>query len=127
MSPGYQDATQDSIREVHSPRESNNFITEKKGDILVSERALFRESRSFGRDTANSQSTYRRTLWRNFAPDVGRWFAAVSIFLAIAITLGKYNGEPVPRWKFAINLNSLVALLTTFMRASMTAVVSECK
>lgn len=67
----------------------------------------------------------KRSLLRGFCSDIGGLLSAFSILVAIIITLGIFNGKPEQDWKLKLNLNSLVALLTTILRASMLTVVSE--
>lgn len=67
----------------------------------------------------------KRSLLLGFSSDIGGLLSAFSILVAITITLGIFNGKPEPEWKLSINLNSLVALLATILRASMLTVVSE--
>jgi hypothetical protein len=50
---------------------------------------------------------------------------AVSALIAIVATVAKYNNKQQPAWKYAINLNTLVAILSTLMRACMVAVAEE--
>lgn len=59
----------------------------------------------------------KRSLLQGFASDIGGLLSAFSILVAIIITLGIFNGKPEQDWKLKMNLNSLVALITTILRA----------
>lgn len=50
---------------------------------------------------------------------------AATFFVAIAIILAKYNGQEQPDWKYSLNLSTLVAILSTLLRASLVVVVEE--
>ncbi|KAE9961664.1 hypothetical protein BLS_001549, partial [Venturia inaequalis] len=51
-------------------------------------------------------------------------FATV-LFVVITIILAKYNGQEQPESKYSLNLSTLVAILSTLMRASLVVVVEE--
>lgn len=53
-------------------------------------------------------------------------FATV-LFVVIAAILAKYNGQEQPESKYSLNLSTLVAILSTLMRASLVVVVEEGK
>ena len=82
-------------------------------------------SSSDSRSKKHAARPMKRTLVQGFASDIGRLVCVFGILVAIIITLVRYNGRPQPSWHLSVNLNSLVALLTTILRASMLAVVSE--
>jgi hypothetical protein len=50
---------------------------------------------------------------------------AVAACAAIAVTLSKFNTQEQQAWEYSINLNTLVAILSTLLRASMVVVVEE--
>lgn len=56
---------------------------------------------------------------------------AIGLVAAIFSILGHFNGRVLPNWPLRINLNTLIALLSTIMRAllliSMAAVISQSK
>lgn len=51
--------------------------------------------------------------------------AATAALIAIVVTLVQYNNKEQPTWKGAINLNTLIAILSTLMRACMVVVAEE--
>lgn len=53
--------------------------------------------------------------------------AAIAALTAIVATLAKYNKKEQPAWRFAINLNTLIAILSTILRACMAVVAEEGK
>jgi hypothetical protein len=52
---------------------------------------------------------------------------ATGAFLAIVTILAVYDNEEQPAWKYSLNLNTLVAILSTLMRASLVVIVEEGK
>ncbi|KAK4441971.1 hypothetical protein QBC34DRAFT_314080, partial [Podospora aff. communis PSN243] len=51
--------------------------------------------------------------------------SAVGILVAIGIILSVHDGKPLPPWPLGLNLNSLVAILTTFLRALIMVFIAE--
>lgn len=52
---------------------------------------------------------------------------AVGAMVAIVVILVMYNGQEQPSWRHSINLSTLVAILSTLLRALMVVVVEEGK
>lgn len=50
---------------------------------------------------------------------------AIAALIAIVVMLAQYNNEEQPTWKGTINLNTLVAILSTIMRACMVVGAEE--
>lgn len=50
---------------------------------------------------------------------------AIAAMIAIVTMLAQYNNEEQPSWKGTINLNTLVAILSTLMRACMVVVAEQ--
>jgi hypothetical protein len=52
---------------------------------------------------------------------------AIGAFLAIVTILAVYDNQEQPAWKYSLNLNTLVAILSTLLRASLVVIVEEGK
>jgi hypothetical protein len=52
---------------------------------------------------------------------------AMAALIAIAVTMSEYNKKEQPAWKYTVNLNTLIAILSTLLRACMVAVAEEGK
>ncbi|KAF2133089.1 hypothetical protein P153DRAFT_271492, partial [Dothidotthia symphoricarpi CBS 119687] len=50
---------------------------------------------------------------------------SMGALVAIIITLVMFNGKEQPAWKYSINLNTLIAILSTFLRVCMLFGVEE--
>lgn len=50
---------------------------------------------------------------------------AVGLLAAIFITLARFNGQDVPNWPANLNLNSLVAIYATLLRALLLFAIAE--
>jgi Protein of unknown function (DUF3176) len=64
------------------------------------------------------------TVWWTEAVSL---FMAIGAFLAIVTILAVYDNEEQPAWKYSLNLNTLVAILSTLLRASLVVIVEEGK
>jgi predicted component of type VI protein secretion system len=59
------------------------------------------------------------------------WLEAVSLALAIAALsaivgiMAEYHDKQQPEWKYRINLNTVIAILSTLMRACVVVVAEE--
>lgn len=59
------------------------------------------------------------------------WFELLSLvigicaLIAITITLPKFNGKEQPAWKYSVNLNTLIAILSTLLRVCVLYGVEE--
>jgi hypothetical protein len=49
----------------------------------------------------------------------------VGLLVSIAALIAVYDGKPTPEWGGRINLNALLALLSTILRATLVVVVSQ--
>jgi Protein of unknown function (DUF3176) len=50
---------------------------------------------------------------------------SILLFIAIVIILQKYDKRPMPSWSFNLNVNSLVAFLSTFLRSSLFMILGQ--
>jgi hypothetical protein len=71
-----------------------------------------------------SSASRKSQIVRGFYQDIWRLLATLGLFIAIIVILRTRNGKLEPNWRH-INLSALIAVLATFLRASMVAVVSE--
>jgi hypothetical protein len=74
------------------------------------------------KDKRNSASVLN-TWWFEFAS----LSAAIAALIAIVITMAEYDSKEQPEWKYSINLNTLIAVLATMLRACMVVVAEEGK
>lgn len=71
--------------------------------------------------TRNDRISLLTAWWR----EVVSLAIATAAFIAIIVTMVKYNKKEQPTWKHAINLNTLIAILSTLLRACMVLVIEE--
>lgn len=74
----------------------------------------------------SSNKISRTTAIKPWAFEVVVLVLALGAFAAIVVVLWIYNGEESPAWQYSINLNSLVAILSTVLRAALMVPVAEC-
>lgn len=77
------------------------------------------EAQSFSKQSHN-RHVLRYWLWELFSLVI-----ALGLFAAIVTVLLKYDGEQLPSWPYSINLNTLIALMSTVLRASLAVIVAE--
>jgi Protein of unknown function (DUF3176) len=51
--------------------------------------------------------------------------SSIFLFIAIVIILQIYENHPTPSWGFHLNVNSLVAFLSTFLRSSLFMILGQ--
>ncbi|KAK3328723.1 hypothetical protein B0H66DRAFT_491 [Apodospora peruviana] len=57
--------------------------------------------------------------------EVAALVLAIGSLVAVFVTLASYSGQDVPKWPWGINLNSLVAIYTTVLRACLLLSLAE--
>ena len=70
-------------------------------------------------------TTSRRRVLRLWAFEIVTTVFLLALMVAIGVTLISYNGKPSPNWGPQINLNALLALLSTLLRAALVFLVSQ--
>lgn len=51
---------------------------------------------------------------------------AVLALVAIVLTLGMYNGRPLPDWPFRISINALISIFSVIFKAALMFPIVEC-
>ncbi|KAI2640860.1 hypothetical protein GGS26DRAFT_180332 [Hypomontagnella submonticulosa] len=69
--------------------------------------------------------TRRHHVFRFWPWEIGSVVVSFGLIAATFSILSHYNEQKVPEWPFSINLNTLVALISTIMRAAMLVGVAE--
>lgn len=72
---------------------------------------------------ATGQHAYR--IFQNWIWEILSIFVAVGLIVAIAALLATHDGKPTPDWGERINLNALLAILSTILRALLVVIVSQ--
>jgi len=73
-------------------------------------------------------SVPRESLWTAIVTwrlEIGSLSLAIGILIAIYVTLGHYSDQDVPEWPLSLNLNSLIAIYSTVLRALLIFPVAE--
>jgi hypothetical protein len=67
-----------------------------------------------------------RLSWAStWAVETGLLIFATAIIVAILCLLAGFNRQVVPDWKYSINLNTLAAILSTILRASLVSIAES--
>lgn len=56
-------------------------------------------------------------VFRNWAFEIASLALAIGLVVAIAVILAVFDGQETPHWSGSFNLNAVLALLSTFLRA----------
>lgn len=64
-------------------------------------------------------------VFRAWAFEIATLVLAAGLIVAIAVLLASYNGVPNPDWGVHINLNALLALLSTILRAALVVLAAQ--
>ncbi|KAI1099350.1 hypothetical protein F4804DRAFT_345568 [Jackrogersella minutella] len=76
-------------------------------------------------EEAATAAARRHHVFRFWPWEIGSLFLAFGLIAATYSVLAHFDGQKVPEWPFSINLNTLIALLATIMRAAMLVGVAE--
>jgi hypothetical protein len=66
----------------------------------------------------------RWSLW-DWSWELAACLVAILTLSAIIVVLRMYDGKTQPNWPAGINLNAIIALLTTLMKAAMATYIAE--
>lgn len=82
--------------------------------------------------TARDSGKPLTSLERAFSHVICHWrwealclILAILFQVAIVIIIALYNGKELPDWPYGININTIIAILGTFLRASLVVVLAE--
>ncbi|ROV96177.1 hypothetical protein VSDG_05026 [Cytospora chrysosperma] len=64
-------------------------------------------------------------IFQHWSLEIVTIFVATALMAAIIILLSLYDGKLMPEWPFSVNLSTVIATLSTFLRATMMAAVAE--
>lgn len=67
----------------------------------------------------------RKLMALSWAVEFFWCLVSIVLLAALAMILAIHNGKPLPRWPLGLTLNTVVALLATFCRASFVVAVTE--
>jgi Protein of unknown function (DUF3176) len=67
----------------------------------------------------------RKVLFEAWSGEFFSLILAMTFFISIIILLREYDKHLIPSWKFHLSLNSLVAILATLLRSSLTTILEE--
>lgn len=77
------------------------------------------------RETPVVEGREKRRIWRYWSFSFFALSIASALLISIIVILVKYDGQQLPHWPFSININTLVALLSTIYRASIVVVLAD--
>ena len=64
-------------------------------------------------------------LWTAWWSEILALLLGTGALVAIIITLVRFNGKEQPAWKYSVNLNTLIAILSTFLRVCLLFGIEE--
>jgi hypothetical protein len=69
----------------------------------------------------------RKALLMTWWVEITFLMVAIAALVAIVVTMAEHDRKEQPAWRYTINLNTLIAILSTLLRACMVFVVEEGK
>jgi hypothetical protein len=99
--------------DIVEPRETHTFLHENHAESYCSQRKT---------PSIKDKRLLPLTTWWT---EVVALALAICALLAIAVMMTKYHDKQQPEWKYKINLNTLIAILSTLMRACLVLVAEE--
>ncbi|KAI8959210.1 hypothetical protein F5Y11DRAFT_333769 [Daldinia sp. FL1419] len=76
-------------------------------------------------DVTNNRKHRKHHVFRFWPWEIASLFVAIGSIAATYSILSHFDGHEVPEWPLSINLNTLIALISTIMRAAMLVGVAE--
>ncbi|PHH63864.1 hypothetical protein CDD81_5421 [Ophiocordyceps australis] len=76
-------------------------------------------------DVGSAEHIRDRSLFRCWCWEVASLITATGLAIAIFVVLDSYDGQELPQWPYSINLNTLAAMATLCLRASLVIVAAE--
>ena len=67
----------------------------------------------------------KKSILREWWSEIAMSAFSIFLFLAIVSLLGTYNNQPAPSWSFHLNVNSMVAILSTLLRSSLLMILGQ--
>ncbi|KAI0380397.1 hypothetical protein F5Y04DRAFT_97592 [Hypomontagnella monticulosa] len=119
----YESLGQESFTPEVTPyeRASPGFFTSDNKDAQAS----FEQPSPPGEAPEGIPETRRHHVFRFWVWEIVSVFVSFGLIAATFSILSNYNEKKVPEWPLSINLNTLVALISTIMRAAMLVGVAE--
>lgn len=119
-SPAYQSR----MRDVAGP--GTTFGETEETDRFLSDNYPESTSTSTSNGpTSKKKGKSHELLLKTWWIEIVSLLIATAALIAIVVTLAKYDGQEQPAWSYAINLNTLIAILATLLRACMVIVAEE--
>ncbi|KAI1148198.1 hypothetical protein F4825DRAFT_454714 [Nemania diffusa] len=78
-----------------------------------------------GVDPFLKENAYRRNPLGDWAPEAFSMTLAIGLIITIALILKLFEDKEQPKWPHELSLNSVIAILSTILRAILAFVVSE--
>ena len=73
----------------------------------------------------HSPKSKRKSILKEWWLEIALLIFSIWLFLAIVILLTQYDKQPMPSWSFHLNLNSMVAILSTLLRSSLFMILGQ--
>ena len=64
-------------------------------------------------------------IFKEWLLEISLLVFSILLFTAIVLLLKKYDHQPMPFWSFHLNVNSMVAILSTFLRSSLVMITAQ--
>ena len=65
------------------------------------------------------------SIIKEWTPEIAMLAFSILLFTAIIILLWQYDNHPMPSWSFHLNMNSVVAILSTILRSCLFMIIAQ--
>lgn len=132
-SGNYEDRLEESTRE-RRPSSTDAVPLDPSLDSTNHDRPTANEAESNARDKPLLNESVRLVpITESPRPSsFGVWYQelllslyTVGLFIAITTVLSRFNKQQQPNWMLGLNLNTLIAILATFLRSALVTIVEQ--
>jgi Protein of unknown function (DUF3176) len=65
------------------------------------------------------------SIIKEWMPEIAMLAFSILLFTAIIVLLWQYDNHPMPSWSFHLNMNSVVAILSTILRSCLFMIIAQ--
>jgi hypothetical protein len=73
----------------------------------------------------HSLKSTKESIFREWLLEISLLVFSILLFATIVLLLKKYDHQPMPSWSFHLNVNSMVSILSTFLRSSLFMITAQ--
>lgn len=114
---------------THQSSESSFTVPRKPIATTTESRAADHDGHgayhSVGGVAGNRTQAKEKSLLRIWWPEIIHCFLLLGAFLAVVATVRPYEGRPLPKWPYRLNINALISIYMVILKGSILLVTAE--